>query len=283
MLCRDILCHGDRYLANKECIIDPTQADIPCYSVYIKFTPAKFDSRLYLEIVQTSYFHQSIQSIFMEVFPNFYEAIMKFDISYKRSNLKLYTMKTVDNLLVNIQLSPRSNKTDILNNIVNKLHTKTVKIYVIEVPLQLYCECVLHNAVQSDVSTSEKANAGSEIVENIGTMFISKEYNGTCRHKESILFRKVHVCPYVKISFTGLSVMIVKGRLYITLTSQEQIEFSSWEYDLKGDYILICLTDYRSFFDKLNIQSSSAAKHVLQRSQTIVMICFCLSVLLIQF
>ena len=279
MLCLDIFCHGDRYLANEECIIDPTQADIPCYSVYVKLTPANLDSRLYLEIVQKPYFHQSIQSIFIEVIPNFFEAIIKFDIYFKRS--VLYTMKIADYLMVNIKLIPRSNKTDILNYIVNNLHTKTVEVYVIEVPLHLYCECVVYNAIQKDVSTSEISNAGLEILENIGTKFFSEEYNDTCRHKESILFRKVHVCPYVNITFTELSMMIVKGRLYITETSREQIEFSPWEYELKGDNIVMCLTDYRSIYDKLTLQSSSTATQVLLRSQTMVMICFCLSVLLI--
>ena len=211
----------------------------------------------------------------MEVVPNFDETVFKFRIWYKRS--RFYPMLIADYLIVNIQLSPSNkNNTDILKYIVNMFHAKTVQAYFIEIPRQLYCECVLHDDSQTDMASSEIQNADLEI---LVSTYTSEDYNNACRHEENVLFRKIHVCPYVNISFTSLPMKIVNDRLYVTEKFQEKLEFSPWEFELKGDYILICLPDYKSIYDNLHIQIGNSAKHVLLRSQVMVMICIYVSVL----
>ena len=263
-----------------KCVIDMTQTNIQCYSVFIKLKPFDAKSTLSFNLVHQTYFHPTVEHLFRQSVPEFDETVSKFEILYKRN--KRYPTKSVDYLIVNMHLSPSiNNETDTLNVCVDNIHQRMKTIVVGELRMPLYTEFVFVDKTgKKDIVGTDSSNVAADDLISVYSMPNRDHNTNTCLDKNVIPVRKPHICPYIKISFKDLPLKIDNGVLSVSESTSYHITFSQWEYEQMDDYLLICLKDYMFIYDAMpeyHIQREKTT-HYVHPKQMLALVCVCLSI-----
>ena len=86
---------------------------------------------------------------------------------------------------------------------------------------------------------------------------------GSCELRV-VTFNKIRVCPHLEIPFETYPFAITKGCLVLeTLANQRHgFQLFHWEYMIKGDQLLICVTDFYRLNGYLHIPAGNVAPYL---------------------
>ena len=105
----------------------------------------------------------------------------------------------------------------------------------------------------------------------------------SCTRQQVVPFNKVRICSYFEISLTKFAFSVSTGHLIFAENSANPkpiLKLLPWEYMIKEDHVLICITDFFRLYSLLSVQVSNGASLVLKRDECCcwmyIILTFCL-------
>ena len=79
----------------------------------------------------------------------------------------------------------------------------------------------------------------------------------TCLRKKVVTFNKIRICPYLEVPLKSYPLSVKRGNLVIEDSSANSkpmhtFELLQWEYMIKGDQLLICISDMNRLLSALS-------------------------------
>ena len=280
MTCRDVICHPDRHLHDRRCLYTPTNADVsPCYSVFIRLSPLG-TTTLLEDTFADEIFLSSLERDLASEIPGFYRHVEKLILYYKLKHQDDFVDFFIIQLIIHFD---NSDGNDIFHHIVSKIHNHVFYVFLREPPIKFFANCVSYNSSGNEthllISVPRQNSASFDQLSSVYTK--QTRPNDTCQSKKLLTFKRLHICPYVTLSFTEFAMKIENALLVITDSFAENITVSNWEFEEQGHSVSICLRDYLYIYE-LMPENDWHSKHkgivLVQAKQILSLICVCLSI-----
>ena len=94
-----------------------------------------------------------------------------------------------------------------------------------------------------------KERNSTVIVDKLYLLYRNRPKVLSCSKEKTIFFSKLHVCPYVVLELSDLSVNVDNDILYINneyIIEPKSIMLSKWEYEIHGPELHVCLDTFIS-------------------------------------
>ena len=274
MECLDLWCQEFRYLQNEKCIPSLSSFDEALeLAIFIQFVPVFNQSTDFFteQTLDLDVFQENLLNTVSDHLP--ITGIKDYRI-YKTTSIKDDKI-TIDYLLVRIILDFETFVAgDYLNDTVLKVENNTFRLlptlyfkanfaYCTSYYIEFMCSIHSQNEYNETVTYLEKI----AVVNNLTST----------RKADSLLktFTKMHICSYVQIKKSTLTMTIEESRIVIHL-QESNLSLTRWEYELNDETLTICIEDFRDVYDLLLTDFQTPV--TVPPKQILAFFCTCISV-----
>ena len=271
-VCRDALCYSGLSPTDGSC-----QNEEVCYEMYVTVSVIT-ELRPSVDAIQNGQYIGNLLFQINKHIPHFEGYVLQMKVFYHADGFNLvdyfllylivdgaYEQVRGENkkqlFLHNktIMLEPRGIETDEIHDYI--LRIESYNITVLEETAFLYVPS-LSGANSSDLLHAVKFTNMS-----------------SCIRQQVVPFNKVRICPYFEISLTTFAFSVSNGHIIFVETSanpKPKLKLLPWEYMIKEDHVLICITDFSRLHSLLSVQVSNGASLLLKRDEC----CCCIFIIL---
>ena len=248
MKCRDILCHKHRHLHSINCQPKVNFGENECYSILVQLTSMKGDNIFENEFAER-YMLLRLKNSLTYFLENAVNIVKEFKIYAKFK--KVAGKSAVEYIIVQMIADVFNPNYDFLylfsEGITKKKEDDPVSNMF---DMQLVSYNITSQVDVNHIGIPAIGVLGEFDLRpfDVNNDLLGFVENNTCRLKETSLFSKLDICPFIKVVFSELSMRIENESLIIDEEYVHKI-FSSWEYERHGDMIYLCLEDYIFIYD----------------------------------
>ena len=279
MKCWDIYCYDHRHLSDSDCIFEENLITSTCYAVFLKAVPTE---SFLGWVVKDTKFLTDFRNYLSLALPYSGDVLEQVGLfldkgSISQRNVQYFYLYLLLKTPILIELN---NKTDVVKSVFNTLADAWINFETQNVDVRLDVDLTpsTYTMTSAEVEALSRGETlplrngwEPENVDQLGEL--------TCPQKQIMtLSSKVILCPFIKIGFGELSMVVENGFLVVNETGTQ---LRNSEYEKHGEEIYMCLEDYKSFHLKLSprpyARRSSISRVEADPKNILSFVCVCLS------
>ena len=288
MVCRNVICHEDRYLTADSCLITMKPYgnfsrfdNDSCFSYFLRLVPFPESRILYDSEKGLLYDIRETITSLTHIFPGMHYQYLYFVSINNDLQIEFFVFYIL------VQFEKDTTRFTYVNFIDRLMRIQNTSVVFQTYGVKFNVEVAQYNYTVTNESVAVCVpNQFDRCKKELRT-----HYNGNflCSVEETSMINKLYVCPFIQIHIDDFPCKIENDFLIFAVDAafnQTIKVLSRWEYEIRGETIDICLSDFEDIYLNMPISKSKTGVSATERFHpkhiiSLVFICFSIFCLLV--